>query len=52
MISLNETSPEPVRFVGLGARFLYASFDAWIADGAARYVRAVDERSGRSPASA
>lgn len=37
-------------FVGLGARFLYASFDAWIADGATRYVRTVDEQSARSPA--
>lgn len=35
-------------FVGLGARFLYTSFDAWIADGATRYVRTVDEQSGRS----
>ena len=35
-------------FVGLGARFLYTSFDAWIADGAGGYVAAVDARSGRS----
>jgi 4-hydroxy-2-oxoheptanedioate aldolase len=35
-------------FVGLGARFLYTSFDAWIAEGAQRFLTVVDIASGRS----
>lgn len=36
------------RLVGLGARFLYTSFDAWIAEGAQRFVAAVDSATGRA----
>ena len=35
-------------FVELGAGFLYASFDAWIADGAGRYLSALDAVARRS----
>ena len=35
-------------FVGLGARFLYTSFDNWIAAGATAFLAAVDGASPRS----
>jgi len=35
-------------FVGLGARFLYTSFDNWIATGATAFLAAVDAASPRS----